>query len=218
MIRAVLFDLDGTLADTAPDLGHALNRQREMRGLDALPVAAIRPHASAGARGLLKLGFDLEPGHADFDAMRAEFLDFYAERLCHYTRLFDGVPQVLTALEALGLRWGVVTNKPARFTLPLLELLGLASRAACVVSGDTTAHPKPHPAPLLAAAAALGLAPAECLYVGDDRRDVEASAAAGMPCLVAAYGYLGNGGDPATWGARFLIGNPLDLLPWLKSW
>jgi 2-phosphoglycolate phosphatase len=218
MIRAVLFDLDGTLADTAPDLGYAVNRQRRNRGLNDLPIEAIRPHASAGARGLLKLAFGLEPGQPEFDAMRNEFLDFYAERLCHDTRLFEGVPQLLIGLEALGLRWGVVTNKPARFTLPLLERLGLAPRAACVVSGDTTPHPKPHPAPLLAAAAALGLPPAQCLYVGDDRRDVEASAAAGMPCLVAAYGYLGNGGDPASWGARFLVGNPLEVLPWIKAW
>lgn len=218
MISAVLFDLDGTLADTAPDLGHALNRQRRKRGLDELPIETIRPHASAGARGLLKLGFALEPEHPEFDAMRAEFLDFYAERLCRDTRLFPGVPQMLDALESLGMRWGVVTNKPARFTHPLLGLLGLTPRAACVVSGDTTPHPKPHPAPLLAAAEAMGLAPAECLYVGDDRRDVEASIAAGMPCLVAAYGYLGNGGNPAEWGAKFLLPTPLDLLPWLKGW
>lgn len=218
MISAVLFDLDGTLADTAPDLGHALNRQRRKRGLDELPIETIRPHASAGARGLLKLGFALEPEHPEFDAMRAEFLDFYAERLCQDTRLFPGVPQMLDALESLGMRWGVVTNKPARFTHPLLGLLGLTPRAACVVSGDTTPHPKPHPAPLLAAAAAMGVAPAECLYVGDDRRDVEASIAAGMPCLVAAYGYLGNGGNPAEWGAKFLLPTPLDLLPWLKGW
>lgn len=218
MISAVLFDLDGTLADTAPDLGHALNRQRRNRGLEELPIEVIRPHASAGARGLLKLGFSLEPGQADFDAMRAEFLDFYAERLCNDTRLFEGVPQMLDALEGLGMRWGVVTNKPARFTVPLLDLLGLKPRAACVVSGDTTPHPKPHPAPLLAAAEAMRLAPFQCLYVGDDRRDVEASIAAGMPCLVAAYGYLGNGGDPATWGAKFLLPSPLDLLGWLKGW
>lgn len=218
MIQAVLFDLDGTLADTAPDLGHALNRQRRNRGLEDLPIETIRPHASAGARGLLKLGFSLEPGHADFDAMRAEFLDFYAERLCNDTRLFPGVTQLLGALEGLGMRWGVVTNKPARFTIPLLDLLGLTPRAACVVSGDTTPYPKPHPAPLLAAAETMGLAPFQCLYVGDDRRDVEASIAAGMPCLVAAYGYLGNGGDPANWGAKFLLSNPLELLPWLKGW
>ncbi|HSD60253.1 MAG TPA: HAD hydrolase-like protein, partial [Burkholderiales bacterium] len=155
----MLFDLDGTLADTAPDLGYALNRQREMRGLAALPIAEIRPHASAGARGLLKLAFALEPGHPDYDLMRAEFLDFYAERICRDTRLFDGVPELLDALEQRRLRWGVVTNKPARFTLPLLVLLGLERRASCVVSGDTTPYPKPNPAPLLAASELLKLEP-----------------------------------------------------------
>ena len=218
MIRAVLFDLDGTLADTAPDLGYALNRQREMRGLAALPIAEIRPHASAGARGLLKLGFELEPGHPDYDAMRAEFLDFYAGHICRDTRLFDGVPELLDALERRGLRWGVVTNKPSRFTLPLLGLLGIERRAACVISGDTTPYPKPNPAPLLAASMLLSLAPEACLYVGDDRRDVEAGRAAGMGCLVAAYGYLGNGGDPAGWGADSLIHHPLDLLRQLTNW
>jgi N-acetyl-D-muramate 6-phosphate phosphatase len=212
MIRAVLFDLDGTLADTAPDLGLALNRQRERRGLTALPIDAIRPHASAGARGLLKLGFDMEPGHPDYAQMRQEFLDLYAEHICLDTHLFDGVPELLDGLQLRGVRWGVVTNKPARFTLPLMELLGLAARAACVISGDTTPYPKPNPAPLLAASDALGLPPGECLYLGDDRRDVEASLAAGMPCIVAAYGYLGNGGDPLTWGASRLVQRPEDLL------
>lgn len=218
MIRAVLFDLDGTLADTAPDLGLALNRQRIARGLPALPIAAIRPHASAGARGLLKIGFQMEPETPGYDSMREEFLAFYAEQLCRDTRLFPGMEQVLDALEVWGVRWGIVTNKPARFTVPLLGLLGIAGRAACVVSGDTTPHPKPHPAPLLAASEALGLAPQECLYVGDDRRDVEASRAAGMPCIVASYGYLGNGSDPADWGAARMVASPLDLLRVLPGW
>lgn len=217
MIRAVLFDLDGTLADTAPDLGYALNRQRALRGLAALPIEDIRPHASAGARGLLMLGFRIAPGEPGYDAMRAEFLEFYAEHICRDTRLFDGVPELLDGLERRGLRWGVVTNKPARFTLPLLVLLGLERRAACVVSGDTTPYPKPNPAPLLAASMLLRLEPEYCLYVGDDRRDVEASRAAGMGCLVAAYGYLGNGGDPADWGADSLIHHPLDLLGRLQT-
>jgi N-acetyl-D-muramate 6-phosphate phosphatase len=216
-IRAVLFDLDGTLADTAPDLGLALNRQRKKRGLTALPIEQIRPHASAGARGLLKIGFELDPGHPEYDSMRTEFLGLYAEHICRDTRLFDGVLEMLSGLEERHLRWGVVTNKPARFTLPLLELLGLASRAACVVSGDTTPYPKPHPAPLLAASEKLGLTPAECLYLGDDRRDVEASLAAGMPCFIAAYGYLGSGGDPLTWGASRLVQRPLDLLQLLPA-
>ncbi len=218
MIRAVLFDLDGTLADTAPDLGSALNRQRTARGLPALPIAEIRPHASAGARGLLKVGFQMDPDAPGYDSMREEFLAFYAEQLCRDTRLFPGVEQLLDGLEAWGLRWGVVTNKPARFTLPLLDLLGIGKRAACVVSGDTTLHPKPHPAPLLAASEALGLAPQECLYVGDDRRDVEASSAAGMPCIVASYGYLGNGSDPADWGAARMVASPLDLLQLIPGW
>lgn len=212
MIKAVLFDLDGTFADTAPDLGDALNRQRASRGLAPLPLEVIRPEASAGARGLLRIGFGIVPEDEGYDAMREEFLELYARNLCRETRLFPGIPELLGALESRGLPWGIVTNKPHRFTQPLLEKLNVGQRAACIVSGDTTPHPKPHPEPLLAAARALSAPPGECVYVGDDKRDVEACLAAGMRSVVALYGYLGNGTDPATWGADGLIERPENLL------
>jgi 2-phosphoglycolate phosphatase len=215
MIKAVFFDLDGTLADTAPDLGHALNRQRSARGLPPLPLALIRTEASAGARGLLGMGFNIAPGDPDYQAMRDEFLDFYAARLCHDTHLFPGITELLAQLDARALPWGIVTNKPARFTLPLLQLLGLSQRAACVISGGDTTHSKPHPEPLLAASNALGVAPAACIYLGDDMRDVEASLAAGMEPVIARYGYLGNSHPPESWGARYLIDHPQDLLVYL---
>ena len=215
MIKAVLFDLDGTLANTAPDLGHALNRQRIARGLSALPMELIRVEASAGARGLLGLGFNIKPGDADYDAMRTEFLDFYAEQLCRETCLFPGVAELLDQLDVRGLPWGIVTNKPARFTIPLLQELGLSDRAACIVSGGDTTHSKPHPEPLMAASIRLDVAPAGCIYLGDDLRDVQASLAAGMEPVIAKYGYLGNVGAPESWGARYLIDQPQELLGYL---
>ncbi|PTR10062.1 phosphoglycolate phosphatase [Nitrosospira sp. Nsp5] len=215
MIRAVLFDLDGTLANTAPDLGHALNRQRIARGLSALPIALIRTEASAGARGLLGLGFNIKPGDTGYDAMRNEFLDFYAERLCDETSLFPGVAELLDQIEARGLPWGIVTNKPARFTLPLMRELGLNHRAACIVSGGDTTHSKPHPEPLLTASSMMAIVPAECVYLGDDYRDVQASLAAGMEPIIAKYGYLGNGHPPESWGAKYLIDHPRELLNYL---
>lgn len=215
MIKAVLFDLDGTLADTALDLGYALNRQRIARGFNVLPINLIRTEASAGARGLLGLGFSIKPGDTGYDAMRAEFLDFYAEHLCRETCLFPGVTELLDQLDARGLPWGIVTNKPARFTIPLMQELGLSSRAACIVSGGDTAHSKPHPEPLLTASGNMAVAPAECIYLGDDIRDVQASLAAGMEPAVARYGYLGSISPPESWGARYLIDQPQELLGYL---
>ncbi|MDO8438462.1 MAG: HAD-IA family hydrolase [Nitrosomonadaceae bacterium] len=215
MIKAVFFDLDGTLADTAPDLGHALNRQRSARGLPTLPQELIRTEASAGARGLLGLGFNIGPDDPGYQSMRDEFLNFYAERLCHDTRLFPGVAELLDQLDARALPWGIVTNKPARFTLPLMQLLGLSQRTACIISGGDTTHSKPHPEPLLAASSALAVAPAACIYLGDDMRDVEASLAAGMEPVIARYGYLGNSHPPESWGARYLIDHPQELLAYL---
>ena len=215
MIKAVLFDLDGTLADTALDLGYALNRQRIARGFNVLPIKLIRTEASAGARGLLGLGFSIKPGDTGYDAMRAEFLDFYAEHLCRETCLFPGVTELLDQLDARGLPWGIVTNKPARFTIPLMQELGLSSRAACIVSGGDTAHSKPHPEPLLTASDTMAIAPAECIYLGDDIRDVQASLAAGMEPAVARYGYLGSISPPESWGARYLIDQPQELLGYL---
>ncbi len=211
MIQAVLFDLDGTLADTAPDLGYALNRMRAARSLPALPLAAMRAYTSLGARGLLDVGLDVTPGHPDYDALREEFLGIYADNLCRETRLFPGMEELLDALEHRNVLWGVVTNKAERYTHPLLELLGVHNRAACIISGDTTGRIKPDPAPLLAASKHIGIAPRHCIYLGDDRRDVEAGRAAGMKVVVAGFGYL-NGNDPETWNADAMIERPLDLL------
>jgi len=214
-VAAVLFDLDGTLADTAGDLAGALNRVRADRGLAPVPVAALRAHASSGARGLLGAGLDVAPDHPDYPALREAFLAYYAAGLDVTTRLFDGVAAMLDALDARKLRWGVVTNKAQRYTEPVVAALGLAHRAAVIVSGDTTAHPKPHPAPLLHAAQEVGVAPAACVYVGDDLRDVVAGNSAGMATLVAEYGYLGESGSSEGWPATGWIAEPLDLLAWL---
>lgn len=215
MTRAVLFDLDGTLVDTAGDLGHVLNLMRERRGLAALPEAVMRPQASHGTRGLLKVGFDIDSDHPVFEALRREFLDLYAEHLTRCSRPFPGMVEVLDRLEARGIAWGVVTNKPARFTEPLLAHLGLMTRAACVVSGDTCAEPKPHPAGLLHACRVVGSEPADCLYVGDAERDAQAARAAGMPTLIALYGYIGASDRPHEWGGQGSIERPEGLLDYL---
>ena len=214
MIRAVLFDLDGTFADTAPDLGYALNCMREARRLAPLPIAAIRPVASLGARGLLGAGFSVAPEHPDYESMRDEFLQLYEQNLCRHTRLFPGMPELIDAIEARQLRWGIVTNKAERFAKPLLDLLRVGKRAACIVGGDTTGKLKPHPEPLLAASRALAIAPGACIYAGDDRRDIEAGRAAGMRTVAVTYGYL-NGSDPATWRANAVIQRPQELLSYL---
>ena len=212
---AVLFDLDGTLVDTAPDLGNALNAMRRRRGLSTIPAHAYRPQASHGTYGLLRLGFDVEPEHPDFASLRREFLDHYAANLTANSPLFDGMPEVLAAFDAHGIKWGVVTNKPAMLTQPLLQHLGLLCRAACVVSGDTCAQAKPHPAPVLHACSVAGVTPERCLYVGDAQRDVQAANAAGMPALVALYGYLGEDDQPEIWGAQGSIRTPAELLDWI---
>jgi len=214
-MQAVLFDLDGTLADTAPDLGHALNLQRERHGLPPLPQDIIRPYASHGTVGLFDIGFGLTPQDERFAPMREEYLALYTANLCLHTTLFPGMAELLAALEARNISWGVVTNKPARFTNPLLELLGLTQRAASIISGDTCAHPKPHPEPLLRAAREAGADPASCLYVGDAERDIEAAHAAGMPALIAAYGYLGANDRPETWRADGTIQHPSEIVRYL---
>ena len=214
-MQAVLFDLDGTLADTAPDLGHALNLQRERHGLPPLPQEIIRPYASHGTVGLFDIGFGLTPQDARFAPMREEYLTLYTANLCLHTTLFPGMDELLAALEARNIAWGVVTNKPARFTNPLLELLGLSKRAASIISGDTCSHPKPHPEPLLCAAREIGVAPQSCLYVGDAERDIEAARAAGMSALIADYGYLGAEDHPESWGADGRIATPLGILAFL---
>lgn len=216
MIKAVLFDLDGTLADTALDLGYALNEQRRRHGLPPLPHEVIRPHASHGARGLLALGFGITPQDENFAAMREEYLALYAQHICRHTRLFPGIPQVLTTLEQRAIAWGIVTNKPSRFTHPLLEQLDLTKRAATIVSGDTTTNSKPHPEPLLHACQVIAVPASACLYVGDAERDVEAALAAGMQVIIANYGYLGPDDQPQTWHAHGIIETPQEILNYLQ--
>lgn len=216
-VDAVLFDLDGTLADTAGDLAEAVNRVRKDRGLVPVPVATVRRYASAGARGLLFAGMGVTPEDAEFAALRDAFLLHYEACLAETTRLFAGVTKLLDTLEARGLAWGIVTNKAVRFTNPVVTALKLHSRARTIVSGDTTPHPKPHPEPLLHAARALEVPPARCVYVGDDLRDVQAGIAAGMPTLVARWGYLGNGEPHQSWPATGGADRPLDVLDWLPS-
>lgn len=210
--QAVLFDLDGTLADTAGDLGGALNHLRVARGLAPLPLDVLRPYASAGARGLIGVGLDIHPGHPEYDALREAFLVAYTQCLADTTALFDGMPQLLDELEARGIKWGVVTNKPHRFTIPVMDGLGLTQRAAVIISGDSTAHAKPHPLPLLTACEQIGVAPAAALYVGDDLRDIQAAQAAAMPSAAVRWGYIGHNGEIESWGADVIADQPLDLL------
>ena len=213
---ALLLDLDGTLLDTAPDMGGALNRLRLEHGLEPLPAQVIRPVVSHGAMRLVALGFPEATGEA-FEALRLRFLELYAANLATGTRLFPGFEGVLGQLESRGLPWGIVTNKPGWLTDPLLAALGLDRRAACAVSGDTLAERKPHPLPLLHAARLVGVVPERCVYVGDAERDIQAGRAAGMTTLVAAYGYISSGEDPMQWQPHGMVSSPADLLPWLDA-
>jgi phosphoglycolate phosphatase len=208
--RAVLFDLDGTLADTAPDLAAAVNWMRAERGLEPTPYALLRPTASAGARGMIGAAFGLAPGDEGYEELRVQWFERYQSNMAVHSTLFDGVPDLLDGLTAAGMAWGIVTNKPARFTDPLVPMIGLA-HAGCVISGDTTPHSKPHPAPLLEAARRLDLDPTHCWYVGDDQRDIEAGRAAGMVTVACNWGYCG-AIDPATWGADYQLDTPRHLL------
>lgn len=215
MYRAVLFDLDGTLADTAPGLGHALNLLLERHGRPALPQETIRPYASHGTPGLLGIGFGITPQTPEFAALRQEYLDLYEAHILTHARLFDGMAELLDRLEQRSLPWGIVTNKPERFALPLLEHLGLKQRAATIIGGDTCSHPKPHPEPMHCASREIGVPPEACLYVGDAERDVESARAANMHTLIAAYGYLGENDRPEEWNALGIIQTPLDILAYL---
>lgn len=215
-IEAVLFDLDGTLIDSAPDLAGAANQLRQRRGLAPVPYAQLRPLVGTGARGMIGGAFGIGPGDAEFEALRDEFLAIYEQGLLQRTAVFEAMVPVLDALEGAGLRWGIVTNKAERFTHPVVNGLGLDRRAGAVVCGDTTPHAKPHPAPLLEAARRLAVEPAACVYVGDDLRDVQAGRSAGMATLAAAWGYLGQGEAIEAWGADDLIDVPGDLLKWLR--
>jgi 2-phosphoglycolate phosphatase len=211
-VRAVFFDLDGTLADTAPDLGGALNELLVEVGRPALEMAVLRPHVSAGTRGMLGVGFGLAPGDDAYPNLAERFLELYALRLCADTRLFDGMATLLDELEQRDIVWGVVTNKPARFTEPLMVGLRLSHRAAAIVSGDSTPKPKPAPDSILLACETAGVPPRLTLYVGDDLRDIQAAHAAGMRAIAAAWGYLGDGVPIHDWNADATIAEPLDLL------
>ena len=209
--QAIFFDLDGTLIDSAPDLGAAADKMRTDRGLASLPLTDYRPMAGAGARGMLKIGFGMAPEHSDYEAMREEFFQNYENNLTQRTYAFDGVSAMLGVLGVKAIIWGIVTNKSKRFTDPLVRQMPVLSSAAAVISGDTTPHAKPHPAPLLEAARLAGVSPEQCWYVGDDKRDIDAAHAAGMLSIAAAWGYIGEH-SLESWGAHAVAHQPADLL------
>ena len=215
--RAVLFDLDGTLIDSAPDLAGACNDLRAARGLPPLPFELLRPMVGAGARGMIGVGFGRAPSDPGYAELREAFLARYEERMTSETRMFDDVAATIARLRRDGLAWGIVTNKASRLAEPLIAWLGFAGSAGAIVCGDTTPHSKPHPAPMLEAARRLGIDASHCAYVGDDRRDVEAGRAAGMATVVAAWGYLGADDPVEAWGADAIIARPADLTAWINS-
>lgn len=217
MTEAVLFDLDGTLADTAPDLAGTLNRLQAEHGMALTPFATLRPQVSHGVRGMLGVGFGLTPDAPTYPALAQRFLGLYADALCIHTCLFPGMSELLDSLAQRGIAWGVVTNKAERFARPIVEALGLADRCACVVGGDTAIRPKPFPDPLLHACKVAGIEPTRCIYVGDDIRDIAAGRAAGMRTLAAAYGYLGNTEPIETWAADAIIEHPLEILSYIET-
>jgi phosphoglycolate phosphatase len=217
VLEAVLFDLDGTLVDTAPDMARTVNQMRTRRGLVPVPTEQVRAQVSNGARGMIISAFGITTEHPEFQGMREEFLSLYADNLCIDSRLFDGMDELIARLDAEGIAWGVVTNKFERFARPLLEGLEMASRPAVVVGGDTCPRPKPFPDPLLHAAATIGVAPMNTLYVGDDVRDVQAARAAGMAVVVAGYGYLGDGSPPSLWGADAVVDSPAGIGEWIRA-
>lgn len=217
MTPLILFDFDGTLADSAPDLAAAANRQRDDRRLAPLPYEELRPYASQGARGLIGAALGLKPGDESYEATRARFLQDYAQNMFVHTRLFAGIPELLRTLDTRGWPWGIVTNKIESLTWPMVRHLGLKDRCRVVVCGDTTAHPKPHPAPLLHAAEQAAFNPSACLYIGDDARDIQAGKAAGMATLAAAYGYCSLN-DPMTWEADMIAHTTDELWPLIEQW
>lgn len=208
----IFFDLDGTLADTAPDLVAAMNKLLLARDLEPKPYALLRPHASAGARGLLEGAFGIGPDHPDFIALRDEFFGHYEKALLVESKLFDGIDHLLDQMDEARLPWGIITNKSERFTNPLTDLMGLRQRAISTVSGDTTPYSKPHPEPILHAARSSNIDPTKSIYVGDDIRDVLAGKAAGMKTVAAAYGYCGCKEPPEAWGADYVVNHPTELL------
>jgi len=217
MTALILFDFDGTLADTAPDLGAAANRQRTRAGLEPLPLEVLRPYSSAGARGLLRCALNLTPTDETYEAHRVQFLKDYEAAMTVDTCLFDGVPELLAQIKDAGMAWGIVTNKATYLATPLVAALGLAQDCAVLVCGDTTAHSKPHPLPLLHAAKQAGFGVERCLYVGDDLRDIQAAQAAGMPSIAAAYGYCGPEHPPETWQADHCAYSAREMWPAIKQ-
>ena len=211
----VFFDLDGTLVDTAPDLAYALNQVLQEQGKRPLPYQTIRPAASHGSAGLLALGFDHSPDSEAFKALQKRFVQIYQDNLSRQSCLFDGIADVIDSLDSSGKKWGVITNKPSFLTEPLMTALDLNSRAACIVSGDTTANSKPHPEPMLHACKLTGVDPASCIYIGDAQRDIEAGRNANMHTIVACYGYLGDDDKPENWQADAMINHPIELQQWL---
>jgi phosphoglycolate phosphatase len=214
-VEAVLFDLDGTLVDSAPDLAGAVNELRTARGLEPMPHALLRPMVGSGARGMLDAAFGLRPGDAEFESLRVDFLARYERRLLRETTVFAEMLPVLRSLERASMPWGIVTNKITRYCEPLVAGLPALHRCAVLVGGDSTAHAKPHPAPLLEAARRIGVAPERCVYVGDDLRDVHAGQGAGMLTLAAAWGYLGRGDRVEDWRADAVLARPAEILNWL---
>jgi len=210
--KAVLFDLDGTLADTAPDLGGALNQLLLEQGLGPLPMDKLRPHVSSGARGMIGAGLGITPTDPGYAALQQRFLAIYQDALCVGTELFPGMAEHLAVLEARAIPWGIVTNKSQRFAIPLMEQLGLRHRSVCIVCGDSARRAKPHGHPMQLASAVIGIAAADCIYVGDDERDVISGRAVGMTTIVAGWGYLGDGKAPAQWGADAIATAPHEIL------
>jgi N-acetyl-D-muramate 6-phosphate phosphatase len=215
--KSVFFDLDGTLADTANDLAAAANKMLTDRQLAPLPEVQMRPLASSGARGMIFAAFGMTPEDPQFEAYREEFLSNYERAIHVHTTLFPGMDELLNTLDAHAIPWGIVTNKHQRFTKPLVKSLGLDIRTRSIVSGDTTAHAKPHPAPILHAADLIPITPHGGVYIGDDFRDIQAGKAAGMATIAAAYGYCGNTEPVQAWGADFIAHHPKDLLTILFS-
>ena len=211
MIESILFDLDGTLADTAPALAGALNAVRLSRNLPELPNKVIRPAVSLGASAMIKVGIDIEEGHSDYEEIRETFLRIYSENIANKTKLFDGIEEVLSELENTKKTWGIVTNKSSALTIPLLKALSLDKRAACIVCGDTLAHTKPHPAPIIHACQQIQSDPALTVFVGDAKRDIEAGNKAGTKTVVALYGYINENDDPKKWGADGIITSPHEI-------
>ncbi|ANH70485.1 phosphoglycolate phosphatase [Mitsuaria sp. 7] len=216
-IRTVLFDLDGTLVDSAPDLAGATNEMLVARGLPEVPFERLRPMVGTGARGMMGVAFGVSPMERSFPALRDEFFDRYEQRLLRSTFPFNGVAEMLQSLKDDSLSWGIVTNKSERFALPLTRGLGWDVQAAAVIGGDTTPHSKPHPAPLLEAARRAGVSAQECIYVGDDARDIVAGRAAGMLTVAVRWGYLGDGEPIEAWGADVVLETPSQLIEWLRA-